>query len=137
MSPPSEHERQARRAGQPRRWAHPRTVAESLAGTPGSDGFEPRPPWVVRVASAGNPSAGSKAASSGWSWANHRITSPKHADAWWESVFSDAIAVRCHLPCHFFPPNRHGVKTVSSTTRWPRNPCSSIPTQLQPAYSAA
>jgi hypothetical protein len=42
---------------------HPGPVAETLAGPPGSDGFELRPPWLVRVASAGDPSAGVKAAS--------------------------------------------------------------------------
>jgi hypothetical protein len=32
----------------------------ALAGTPGSDGFEQRPPWLVSVAAVGNPSVGSK-----------------------------------------------------------------------------
>ena len=38
----------------PRRRAHPRAVAKALAGPPGSDGFEQRPPWLVSVASAGH-----------------------------------------------------------------------------------
>jgi hypothetical protein len=33
---------------------YPGPTAEALAGTPGSDGFEQRPPWLVRMASAGH-----------------------------------------------------------------------------------